>query len=87
MSQHQMIFKKCANCGAPVGPHNTERISINEVGLWFSHPDCQGTGLLKLEVVKYRAGKFAHGDPFKGLEIDYYKERLNELNKETKEEL
>jgi hypothetical protein len=74
-----MIFKTCSNCGLPVGPDNSEKIEITGLGLWFTHSYCHGTGFIPLAEVKARAEQPARGNPFKGLEIEWYKNRLKEL--------
>ncbi len=71
-----MTFKSCANCGVDVGPHNVERIQINEMGLWWHHTACGGGGFLPIKVVRERAEiKAGQSDS----EVNYYQERLKEL--------
>lgn len=81
-----MIFGKCSNCRADVGPHNSHDIKVlNDgsplSGLYFTHSrdDCHSTGFLPLREVEARANLKANGDPFRGLEIEWYQERLKEL--------
>ncbi len=74
-----MIFKQCSKCNKDLGPHNCERIQLNEIGLWMHHTECKGTSVLPLAEVQRRSEEKANGNPFKQIEIDYYKQRLESL--------
>lgn len=79
-----MIFNNCAKCKTPLGPHNTERVAINEMGLWFTHTECKGTGFIPIKLVKARAERDAKGNAVMQSENEYYQKFLDQLQNQMK---
>jgi len=87
-----MIFKKCSACSKELGPHNSHDIKLfidpapggsALSGLYFTHSreDCHSTNFLPLREIKARSELKANGDPWRQIEIDWYKQRLEEVKK------
>jgi len=80
-----MIFKKCT-CGVDLTPASVMKISMTELGLWMTCIECHSTPIIRMAEVVRRSEEKANGDPFKQLEIDYYKERLSEWQQKKEDQ-
>lgn len=75
-----MIFKKCG-CGADITTANCEKIEVNLIGMWLLCSACHSTAFIAKKTIIEKASAKANGDPFAQMEIDYYAQRLKEIEK------